>query len=122
MENILLAIPQCSNNSNRNQELSFHKIAKSTEIKRKWVRALKTKGLLNLCPNQHVCSEHFPECKKTYENNVPTILGVQSAARSRKSPTVREFNREIEMVMRSSVDSPNKQISSETNQIIKYVI
>ena len=36
--------------------------------------------------------------------NVPTILVAQSPTRSRKTPTVREFKTEIEVVMRSIVD------------------
>ena len=107
-------VPQCDNNSERNPELSFHKMPKSKEIKRKWVRVLKTKGLLNPRPNQKVCSEHFPDGKKTYENNVPTIFGAQSATRSRKTPTIREFKPETEVVnMRPNVDSPNEQTSYE---------
>ena len=34
-------VPQCNNNSARNPELSFHKIPKNKNIKKKWVRALK---------------------------------------------------------------------------------
>ena len=106
-------VPQCSNNSEKNPELSFHKMPKNKEIKRKWVRVLETKGLHNPCPNQKVCSEHFPDGKKSYENNVPTVFGAQSATRSRKTPSVRESKSDIEVGMRSIVHSHNEQISSE---------
>ena len=77
---------------------------KSKEIKRKWVRVLKTRGMLG----------PFPDGKKAYENNVPTIFGAQSATRSRKTPTIREFTPETEVVnMRPNVDSPNEQTSYE---------
>ena len=78
---------------------------RNKEIKRKWARVLKTKGLLNPCPNKKVCSEHFPDDRKSYENNVRTVLGAQSATRSRKTPTVKESKPEIEVGMRSIVHS-----------------
>ena len=106
-------VPQCNNNSTRNPELSFHKIPKNKDIKKKWVRVLKTKGLLNPLPNQKVCSEHFPIGKKTYENNVPTVFQKQLNARSRKTPTIREYTSEIQVVMGCNTDSPNEQMCSE---------
>ena len=107
-------VPQCNNNSVRNPELSFHKIPKNKDIKKKWFRVLKTKGLLNPLPNQKVCSEHFPNGKKTYENNVPTIFGTQSTARSRKTPTIREFTSDVQVVTSCNTDSPKEQMCSET--------
>ena len=61
-----------------------------------------------------MCSEHFPNGKKTYENNVPTIFGTQSTARSRKTPTIREFTSDVQVVTSCNTDSPNEQMCSET--------
>ena len=76
-------------------------------------QGLGNKRLAQPFPNQKVCSEHFPDGKKSYENNVPTVFGAQSATRSRKTPTVRESKSDIEVGMRSIVHSHNEQISSE---------
>ena len=59
-------VPQCTNTSIRNPELSFYQIPKGKELKRKWHKILKTKGLLNIKQYYRVCSVHFPGGKKSY--------------------------------------------------------
>ncbi len=80
-------IPQCESNNRQNPELSFHKIPKNPELKKKWMRLLKRKGVREPGPSYRVCSMHFLEGKKTYTNNIPTIFATKSKAR--KSPSVR---------------------------------
>ena len=80
-------IPQCKSNNRKNPELSFYKIPKNPELKKKWVQLLKRKGVREPGPSHKVCSMHFVEGKKTYTNNIPTIFTTTSKVR--KSPTVR---------------------------------
>ena len=74
-------------NNRKNAELSFYKIPKNPELKKKWVQLLKRKGVREPGPGNKVCSMHFVEGKKTYTNNIPTIFTTTSKVR--KSPTVR---------------------------------
>ena len=83
-------VPQCKNNSRRNPELSFHKIPKDRTLKKKWVKLLKTKGLCNLGSNHKVCSADFPGGKKTYKNNIPTILAASTYQRSRRTLVIHD--------------------------------
>ena len=80
-------IPQCKSNNRKNPELSFYKIPKNPELKKKWVQLLKRKGVREPGPSHKVCSMHFVEGKKIYTNNIPTIFTTTSKVR--KSPTVR---------------------------------
>ncbi len=80
-------IPQCESNNRQNPELSFHKIPKNPELKKKWMRLLKRKGVREPGPSYRVCSMHFVEGKKRYTNDIPTIFATKSKAR--KSPSVR---------------------------------
>ena len=43
----------------KNPELSFHKIPKNPELKKKWVRVFKRKCLMELNLSHRVCSAHF---------------------------------------------------------------
>ena len=79
-------VPQCTNNSLRNPELSFYKIPKDSTLKKKWEKPLQTKGLLNIGLHYRVCSVHFSGGKKTYTNNVPTIFAPKITQTPRKRP------------------------------------
>ena len=83
-------IPQCDNNNRKNPEISFHKIQKNPELKKKWVRLLKRKGVREPGSSHRVCSVHFVG-GKTCNNNVPTIYIFATAAcnKPRKSPALR---------------------------------
>ena len=83
-------VPQCKNNSRRNPELSFHKIPKDTTLKKQWVKLLKTRGLCNPGSNHKVCSAHIPGGKKTYKNNIPTILAASTYQRSRRTLVIHD--------------------------------
>ena len=45
-------VPKCDNN---NPELSFHKIPKNPELKKKWMQVLKRKGVRELNSSRRVC-------------------------------------------------------------------
>ena len=57
-------VPQCTSNNTKNPELSYHKLPKDEALQKKWVKLLKTKGLMNIRQNARVCSTHFPGGKK----------------------------------------------------------
>ncbi|XP_028407590.1 THAP domain-containing protein 2-like [Dendronephthya gigantea] len=81
-------IPQCESDSRKNPEMSFHKIPKNPELRKKWVRLLKRKGIRDPGSSHRVCSAHFVGGAKTYSNNVPTIFAT-ATSKPRKSPTIR---------------------------------
>ena len=81
-------IPQFENNNKKNPEMSFHKIPKNPEMRKKWIRLLKRKGIRDPGPSHRVCSSHFVGGTKTYSNNIPTIFGAVTS-KPRKIPTVR---------------------------------
>ena len=78
-------VPQCSNNSLINPDLSFYKIPTDGPLQKRWLKRLKTKGLCNIGPKYKICSAHFQGGKKTYENNIPTIFTVNTNEKPRKT-------------------------------------
>ena len=68
--------------------MSFHKIPKNPEMRKKWIRLLKRKGIRDPGPSHRVCSSHFVGGAKTYSNNIPTIFAAVTS-KPRKIPTVR---------------------------------
>ena len=84
-------IPQCHNNNRKNPELSFHKIQKNANLKKKWIQLLKRKGVREPGPSHRVCSAHFAEGKKTYSNNIPTVFSTSSnTPRKSHAPRIHE--------------------------------
>ena len=63
----------CYNNSKRNKDLSFYVIPKDNKLRKIWLSKISRK---NFTPTSghRVCSAHFKDGKKTYMNNVPTIV------------------------------------------------
>ena len=58
-------VPQCTRNTDiKNPEEKF--------LQTRWVKLLKTKGLVKIGQNSRTCSTHFPGSKKTYLNNIYT--------------------------------------------------
>jgi hypothetical protein len=70
--------------------MSFHKILKNPELRKKWVRLLKRKGIRD--PGPRVCSAHLVGGTKTYSNNIPTIFATATTRKPRKSPTTRKMD------------------------------
>ena len=70
---ITCCVPHCFNNSKRNKELSFYVIPKEKNLRKLWLSKISRK---NFTPStsHRVCSEHFVGGKKTYMNNVPTVV------------------------------------------------
>ena len=100
-------IPQCENNK-KNPEMSFHKIPKNPEMRKKWIRLLKRKGIRDPGPSHQVCSSHFVGGAKTYSNNIPTIFAAVTS-KPRKIPTVR-------IVAESDPVIPKQSNLENTNQ------
>ena len=78
---ITCCVPLCYNNNLRNRDLSFYCIpsqAKYPDLRKKWLSAISRKDEKgkNFVPSRYhrVCSAHFAGGKKTYMNNVPTIV------------------------------------------------
>ncbi len=106
-------IPQCDNNNRKNPKMSFHKIPKNPELKKKWVRLLKRKGVREPGSSHRVCSVHFVGGEKTYINNVPTIFATAACNKPRKSPALRVT---VECENNSVPDVPtNLETSLETS-------
>ena len=79
-------MPKCDNNYRKNPELSFHKIPKNPELKKKWFQVLKRKGVLEFNSSNRVCSAHFAGGIKTYMNNIQTIFAKDTKSMPRKKP------------------------------------
>ena len=47
------------------------------------LKLLKTKGLCNPNPFNVVCSAHFPGGKKTYENNIQSLLETNKSIKNK---------------------------------------
>jgi len=64
-------VPLCRNTT-KNSKFSFHKFPKERKIRNSWIHWIGRKDLI---PNDHhrVCSEHFPDGKKTYLSSIPTV-------------------------------------------------
>ena len=94
-------VPHWTNNSLRNSGISFHK--RMRLYKKKWVKLLKTKGLQDIGPNYRVCSSHFPGCKKTYLNNIPTELTAPKHAKT------------CRQLFRQEIDTPKECVDELVN-------
>ena len=102
-------MPKCDNNNRKNPELSFHKIPKNPELKKKWVQVLKRKGVMEFISSNRVCSAHFAGGIKTYMNNIPTIFAKDTKSMPRKKPTERKT---ITPIDKYDLDIP--EVSSDT--------
>ena len=94
-------VPGCFNNNKQSPELSFYnfpngKSKESVELRKKWIRLISR---VNFTPTigHRVCSEHFSGGKKTYTNNLPTIVPSSQVTKPAKPcnprPTVKARNR-----------------------------
>ena len=70
---ITCCVPLCYNNNKRNNELSFYVIPSEKTLRQKWLNAISR---MDFKPTAYhrVCSAHFVGGRKTYTNNVPTIV------------------------------------------------
>ena len=66
-------VPQCYNNSKRDKDLSFYVIPKDKELRKIWLSKISRKNFIPTTAHR-VCSAHFKDGKKTYMNNVPTVV------------------------------------------------
>ena len=70
---ITCCVPLCYNDSKRNKTLKFYVIPKDPALRKKWLAMISRKNFLPSASHR-VCSAHFEGGKKTYLNNVPTIV------------------------------------------------
>ena len=70
---ITCCVPHCYNNSQRNPNLSFYVIPKDPAQRKKWLIKISRKDFVPSISHR-VCSDHFVGGKKSYMNNVPTIV------------------------------------------------
>ena len=71
-------VPGCSSNNKRNPELSFYnfpngKSKESIELRKRWINLISRKDFSPTIGHR-VCSLHFPGGRKTYMNQLPTIV------------------------------------------------
>ncbi len=66
-------VPFCDSHTGRNPELSFHKFPQDPKLRKAWLHWISR---VDFQPNEHhrVCSKHFEGGKKTYLNNIPTVV------------------------------------------------
>lgn len=104
---ITCCVPQCFNNSKRNSELSFYVIPKDPDLRKRWLINISRKNF-KPTSSHRVCSAHFEGGKKTYMNNVPTIVPKLTA----KTP-IKERNTRTSLGMLPQIFSPIRQSDDE---------
>ena len=98
---IMCCVPECFNNSLRNPELSYYVIPngnskENQELRKRWLHLISRRDF-HPGPRHSVCSEHFVGGKKTYMNNVPTVVPKNREKKDEKGRfTYRSRNRTID--------------------------
>ena len=72
-------VPGCFSNSSRDTGLSFYgipngKSKEKQELRRRWLNMISRENFDNPGIGHRVCSKHFVGGRKTYMNNIPTIV------------------------------------------------
>jgi len=70
---ITCCVPLCYNNSKRNPNLSWYVLPKDRTLRKKWLHKISRVDF-KPSSSHRVCSAHFLGGKKTYMNNIPTIV------------------------------------------------
>ena len=85
-------VPGCVSNSVRDTGLSFYIVSngknkEKQDLRRRWLFVISRQNIDNPSIGHRVCSKHFVGGRKTYMNNVPTIVpknkGKKQCARNR---------------------------------------
>ena len=93
-------VPGCFSNSKRDTNLSFYNIpnGKSKDkqlLRKKWLHAISRKDFRDPGLGHRVCSKHFVGGRKSYMNNVPTIVPkTENKKTPKERPTKMARNRE----------------------------
>ena len=93
------------NNSRQMPHLSFYKIPVEPTLRKKWLKLLKIKGFYNPGPNHQVCSAHFTEGKKTYENNIPTVMMPETSQTVKRENVFERNFKEVAETMPNAMES-----------------
>ena len=96
---ITCCVPGCFSNSLRNPELSLYvipngKSKEKQELRKRWLHMISRQNFDNPGPGHRVCSLHFIGGRKTYMNNVPTIVPKSKGRKEQMPrPTCKARNR-----------------------------
>ena len=111
-------VPGCSNKSDRDSHLSFHRLPlKNKSLLKIWIHKIGRKNL-PLNKNSCVCSEHFPGGRRLLVNDeYPTLklpkLSTQVVLPSKRtSPRIRSRNGETISTQVQCADHVYKQVES----------
>ena len=111
---ITCCVPHCFNNSKKNKELFFYVIPKEKNLRKLWLSKISRK---NFTPStsHRVCSEHFVGGKKTYMNNVPTVVPKTIKITERKA---RETRNSLGLIPEIALPTTADDVSegNETNE------
>ena len=86
-------------------DLSFYKIPVEPTLRKKWLKLLKIKGFYNPGPNHQVCSAHFTGGKKTYENNIPTVMMPETSQTVKREKVFERNFKEVAETMPNAMES-----------------
>ena len=89
-------VPYCFSNSKKDKHLSFYSFpdGKSKEkqlLRKKWLQMVSRKDFVPTNGGYRVCLKHFPGGKKTYINNVPTLI----PKTEKKAPCFHQIHHEV---------------------------
>ena len=117
------SVPECFSNSKRNPELSFYnfpngKSAEKQELRKKWLHMISRKDFKDPKLGHRVCSLHFLGGRKTYLNNIPTIVPKTKINKEQKErKTYKARNREFVPELVQSTEPINHNVTSDQVEI-----
>ena len=108
----MCCVPHCFTNSKRNKELSFYVIPNKT-LRKAWLSKISRKDFIPT-KSHRVCSSHFEGGKKTYTNNVATIV-----PKTVKSTPKKPQNTHTSLGLLPDFVSPIRAIEEPTTELTK---
>eukprot|EP00794_Sanderia_malayensis_P005136 gene5136-biopygen4188 len=126
---ITCCVPLCYNNSKRNKELQFYVIPKDAVLRKKWLAMISRKNFVP-STSHRVCSDHFEGGKKTYMNNIPTVVPktirpasnkprcTRNSTGALRDPIVVEWTNEIVNEGEIAQVSKEQQLKSRVEQLL----
>ena len=89
---ITCCVPECFSNSLRDPDLSYYIIPngrskEKQELRKGWLQMIARKNFDNPGQGHRVCSKHFIRGRKSYMNNIPTIVPKNKGKKEQKPRT-----------------------------------
>ena len=115
---ITCCVPECFSNSLRDPQLSFYVIpnGKSKEkqvLRKRWLHMISRKNFDNPGQGHRVCSKHFVDGRKTYMNNIPTIVPKNKDRKEQRMRTTVKARSRLSNLQKATKLFGNMNLSTE---------